>query len=161
MSLSNHSILGINFSKLYFRFTYDLLQWESFLLMNELHNCTNLQVRQVHNKFSCIISREILKQIFLNSSIKSFNHTRFFFVSVEQSSTSFLTSLLQNSRPLSTQILLGLRSFKILENAFATSCPVLCFKGIKICQLRLTSILFHYCLLKMPAYLLIHQPKFH
>ena len=49
-SWSYHQILGINFSTLYFRFPYDLLPSESFLFMNELHYCTDLQVSHIYKQ---------------------------------------------------------------------------------------------------------------
>ena len=52
-----HQILDINLSKLYFRFPYDLLPSESFLLMKELRYCTDLQEGQVHQLSHCVCLR--------------------------------------------------------------------------------------------------------
>ena len=73
-----HPIRGINFVTLYFRFLYDLLHLESFLLMNELQYCADLQISQVHQQiFLYNYQRNTLKN-FLNSSIKSFSITQDF-----------------------------------------------------------------------------------
>ena len=116
------------------------------------------------NKLSCIISREIRNHfsliVLLNLSITQY----FSLFAVDWSERSFWTSLLQNFLPLSTHIVLGLRSFKILENAFATSCPAFRFKEIIQTNLENISllsarILFHYCLWNTLACPLNLQPN--
>ena len=78
VSRSYHPILGINFSTLYFRFHYDLLPSVSFLLMNELHYCTDLQVSTSPN-FLALLAEKYLNNFSLIGEIESINHARFFF----------------------------------------------------------------------------------
>ena len=70
--------LDINFFTPYFRFPYDLFLSVSFLLMNELYWSTSRS--STSTNFLVLLAEKYLNLFFLNSSIKSFNHTRFFFV---------------------------------------------------------------------------------
>ena len=77
-----HQILEINFFTLYFRFPYDLLPSDSFLLMNELYYYTDLQVGHVHQQIFFVLLAEKYLNIFslivlLNLSITQ-DFLRFF-----------------------------------------------------------------------------------
>ena len=165
--MSYNQILDINFSTLYFSFPYDLLPSVTFLSMNESYYCTDRQVSQVHQHISCIISREILKHFFLNSSIKSFNDTRFFFVFRRKKAQLVFGHLYYRIPdlylPTFYQVCVPLRCSK-MHLRFPVQFFMLTEQSKqiqKIYQLQLASILFHCYLLTILACLLNQQPKFH
>ena len=133
--------------------------------MNKPYSCIDLEACQVLNIFPTWICGKILVNFFL-------------FVRLNISITQDFLRILWNRAQLVfghlyyripdlyyTHILPGLRSFKIPENAFATSCPVFSFKGIIQTNFEITSItvskyFIPLLCLKSFAYQLNQQPRF-